>query len=80
MSRSALRIVRLAAIGLLCLLIAFVLWRGVRVGWLTWQGVQAAQQLQADSSMNSGPGGQAGESVTWSEQLPRLRADLQLLS
>ena len=45
-----LTLVRMVTIGLLCMLAVFVLWRGLRLGWLTWQGVEAVQQLQADSS------------------------------
>lgn len=72
MLRTAPRLLRFSAIGLLCGLLVLVAWRGGRLVWLAWQGAAAARQLQADSGGGSDGG-------TLSERLPRLQADIELL-
>lgn len=72
MLRSAPRLLRFITIGLGCVLLVMVLWRGGRLAWLAWQGAAAVRQLQADSSPGS-------SRETLDERLPHLQDDLELL-
>jgi hypothetical protein len=79
MPRAARLPLRMVTIGLLCVLAGLVLWRGLRLGWLAWQGVEAAQRLRADSGVDSSVDVTGGQAVL-AERLPRLQGDLLVLS
>ena len=72
MLRTAPRLLRFIAIGLLCALLALIVWRVGRLAGLAWQGAAAARQLLADGSSGA-------DQETLAERLPRLQADLELL-
>ena len=83
MPRVAPHPLRMVAIGLLCVLAGLVLWRGLRLGWLAWQGVEAAQRLRADSGVDNGGDRNVavtGRQAALAERLPRLQGDLLVLS